>query len=419
VPLCRLCRSRFLIVPVAALLVIGLAAPHVWAWSRLRAARGDLARYHPEPAQAALASCLTVWPENPAARLLASRAARQAGDFEEADRQLRACQRAVGGTTEEIAFEWAMLQAAAGSVQAVEDYLNSRAEQDPTLAPLAWEALAEGYLRVYRILDAMTLLKHWLEFDPNNVRALELRGITYVTGKGLERGSEDFRRVLELDPGRDKTRWLLVRSLLGMGSFKLAADNLEWFDRKNPGDPEVLSRLARCYNMLGRGPEARQMLDTLLEKHPDHGVALRTRGMLALTDQQPAEAERWLRRATKQLPDDYQSQWFFAESLRQQDKTAEAKAQLAIAEQVRARSEKLSDFTSKGLADKPLDPALRYEMGLLLIQTGQQQAGVRWIEGALVLDPGYKPAHATLADYYERTGDTARAADHRRQSATE
>lgn len=404
-------------VGLAALALVALAAgPHAWAWHQLRAARASLAKYHPAEARTALASSLKVWPGRPSVRLLASRAARQAGDFEEADRHLRAAQRATGGPSDEVAFEWALLQAAAGNIWDVDEYLQRRADQDPGLAPLAWEALAEGYLRVFRTADAMACLDHWLQRDPDNVRALELRGLTYVTGKGVKRGSDDFRRALELDPSRVETRGQLARCLLDLGGYEEALPLLERLAREKPDDPEILSRLARCQNMVGRADDARRVLDGVLAAHPDNPTALRTRGQFALADGNPAEAEGWLRRAAGAAPNDYQTQWLLFQALQQQNRAAEAREQLRVAEDVKDRTERLGELRSRRLGEHPLDPALHYEMGMLLIRTGRPDQGELWLQSALSLDPNYAPAHSALADLYERAGKAAEAADHRRKA---
>lgn len=400
----------------ACAIVLCLGAPQAWAWHHLRNGKAALDRHHPEEARDEFAAALKVWPDRPSVQLLASRAARQADDFAEAERHLRAAHRAAGGPTDDIAFEWALLRAAAGDVWGVDEYLQRRADADPALAPLAWEALAEGYLRVYRTLDAMACLDHWLQLDPDNVRALELRGMTFVTGKGVTRGADDYRRVLQLDPSREQTRWRLVLCLLDLGGYEEALPHLERLAGERPDDPEVLARLARCQNMLGRRDAARQTLDRVLAGHPEDAAALRTRGQFALADRDPAEAEAWLRRAVAADPTDYQSQWFLFQALQQQGKAAEARAQLQVAEDVKDRTERLSELRSRKLTERPLDPALHYEMGLLLIRTGSPTEGEAWLKSALALDPDYAPAHAALADLYEKAGKPAEAAEHRRKA---
>ena len=401
---------------LAALLVLCLAAPQAWAWYHLRAAKSRLAKYHPEDARTALDATLKVWPGRPSVHLLASRAARQAADFDAAERELRTAQRLNGGSSDEIAFEWALLQAAGGNVREVDEYLQKQAEKSKEHAALSWEALADGYLRLYRTLDAMACLEHWLARDPNNVRAIELRGITYVTGKGVQRGAEDFRRVLELDPTRQTTRVRLSICLLDLGSYAEAAPLLEQLARERPGDVEVSTRLARCQQMLGRPDDARRTLDEALKLHPENGRALRTRGQFALSSNPPqlAEAEGYLARAAAALPDDYQAQWFYAEVLRLQGKLDQSRAQVKKAEEVKERAERVVELRSRKLAEQPLDPALHVEMGTLLTRTGHAEAGAKWMLSALSLDPDFRPAHAALATFYDGTGDKARADEHRR-----
>jgi tetratricopeptide (TPR) repeat protein len=408
-----------LITLLVVLLLLGLGGPQAWAWSQLHAARSDLARYHPEAAQGHLASCLRVWPGSVEAHLLASRAARQRGDFGEAEQQLRACQRLLDGTSDDVALEWALLQAAGGNLDEVEQFLQARTDETPELARLVWEALAEGYIRRYRILDAMACLDHWLQLDPDNLRARELRGLAYQNGKSAVKGADDFQRVLEQDPTREDTRWRLVLCLLSMGSYDQALGHLEQIARRRPDDPEVQVRVARCHSMLGRGDQARQLLDAVLAAHPEHGLALRTRGQLALADRQPERAERWLREAARLWPNDYQAQWLLYQALQQQNKGEEAKAQLARTEEVKDRAERLGELTSRKLSEQPLDPALHYEMGVLLLRSGQPAAAENWLLRALSLDPDYRPAHAALADYYAGRGDAGRAAEHRRQAGEE
>ena len=408
-------RRSFLLAAAAAA-VVGLTAPQAFAWYHLRGGKAALSRYHPAAARADLAAALRVWPDRPDVHLLASRAAWQDGDFAAADRHLRAARRAAGGASDDIAFEWALIQAAGGNVWQVDEYLQRRAAEDPGRAALAWEALAEGYLRLYRTLDAMACLEHWLELDPDNVRALDLRGMTFVTGKGVQRGSEDYRRVLQLDPSRDQTRWRLILCLLDLGGYEEALPLLEQVARERPDDPDVAARLARCQNMLGRGAAARRLLEGVLARHPDHATALRVRGQFALADGDAVEAERWLRRAVAAAPNDYQAQWLLFQALQQEDKRDEAAARLKVAEEVKDRGERLVELRSRTLAERPLDPALHYEMGVLLVRAGHPDQGEWWLKSAVGLDPAYAPAHAALADLYERAGDAARAAEHRKRA---
>jgi predicted Zn-dependent protease len=168
--------------------------------------------------------------------------------------------------------------------------------------------------------------------------------------------------------------------------------------------------------MLDRGKQAREILDGVLEEHPEHALALRTRGQFAITDREPARAEVWLRRAAKVWSDDYQTHWLLVQALQQQNKTEQAQAELHKAEEIKDRIERLSDLRSRKMSEQPLDPALHCEMGVLLLRGGYKELGERWLKSALNLNSDYKPAHAALAEYYQQQGDTQRAAEHRRRA---
>ncbi len=401
----------------AAVLVGSLAAPQAWAWYRLRTARALLARHEPQAAREALGACAGVWGSRPSVRLLACRAAWQSGDADAAVAELRAAQRLTGGATDETAFEWALIRAFTGNVREVEGYLQRRADQTPDGAALVWEALAVGYLRAYRMPDAMDCLTAWLRADPDNVRALELRGATFVAGRGVSRALEDFRRVLELAPGRSETRWRLIDALLALGKYEEATEHLERFAREQPKDPAVAVRLTRCYVMIGRGPDAQRLIDEVIADRPDDAACLRTRGQIELATGRPAEAERTLRRAAELRPRDYQTQQLLFQAYQQQGKGDEARAQLRVAEGVRNQSERISELTSHKLAEAPLDPAVHYELGKLLVETDRAETGERWLLTALSLDPDHRPSHAALAAYYAGRGDKAKAEFHAARAA--
>ena len=74
-----------------------------------------------------------------------------------------------------------------------------------------------------------------------------------------------------------------------------------------------------------------------------------------------------------------------------------------------------ADYWDKVRGDE-LDPGLALITFDAAVNNGASQA-VRWLQGALNRDPRYGPAHAALADYYERTGAAALAAQHRRLAA--
>ncbi len=409
-------RPRRLLAVLLALAGLCLAAPNLWAWYQLRAARAELARYHFAAARGHLDRCLRVWPGSVEAHRLASRAARQAGDLAEAARQLRECQRLRPGKSDEITLEWALLQAAGGPPDEVEEYLHGRAAQAPAEAPLIREALAVGYSRVYRVLDALAELDRWLGQSPDDVQALVTRGNLYYKVGAAQSAAADFRRAVELDAGRDDARWGLAVSLVEIGRYQEALTQLEWLRPRRPDDPELLVRVARCQARLGRRDEARRLLEGVLAAHPDDGPALTNLGQLLVQAGQLEEAEGVLRRAARGQPDSYAAHWALYDCLNRRHKSAEARAQLAAADAIKDRAAQIAEITTRQMSSRPHAPELHCKLGKLFLQGGQSEAGESWLLSALRQDPNYRPAHAALADYYGQRGDAEKAELHRRQA---
>jgi predicted Zn-dependent protease len=333
--------------------------------------------------------------------------------------ELRETRRAAGNTTPELAFEWALLQAVDGNVADVGEYLQRRADADPGLQRTVWEALAEGYLAVYRANDAYTVAQQWASRFPDDPRALELRGRAAIQGRGrgLTLGADDLRQVLTRDPTRTKARTTLSITLLELGRFDEAIAEFERLAREQPDLPDHRVRLARCQKMTDRPARAVELLDEVLRTHPDHGLALRTRGQFALSDLQTVEATGWLRRAVEALPNDYQSHYLYYQALLQAGQTAAAAEQLQRSETVKQQTVQLAELRTRRLAERPLDPTPSTEMGSLLLTTGNTVQGLRWLDVALSLDPGFRPAHEVLARHFEKAGNREQAESHRRQAA--
>src|SRR5205823_8745018 len=181
----------------------------------------------------------------------------------------------------------------------IETFLIGQINSSASNAALIQEALAEGYTRTYRVLDALKSVNHWLLGDPNNLRALMLRGNTHWQINALLKAVPDYRKVIERDPEQDEIRWRLALCLLETGQYSEALKHFEEMARRKPGDVEVNVRLARCQYLMGERPKSRKLLQSVLDEQPDNGTALRTRGQINLMDGRIDEAEGGLRHANR------------------------------------------------------------------------------------------------------------------------
>jgi tetratricopeptide (TPR) repeat protein len=397
-------RKRLRLLALVALVVAAgfFGAAQLWAWYHFEAGEAALAQFETEPARVHLRQCLRVWPRSAVAHLLASRAERRGGDFVAAEQHLDLCRKyADAGVVDATAFEWALLQAAAGNLATVEESLQARLLKRPGDAPLIWEALAEGYRRNYRMPEALRCFDTWLHFEPNNTHALFLRGELHRQVGALNRARDEYRRVVELDPSHREAQRHLARCLVQVGRYQEAAEHLDGLLQQMPGDPDLLTLKARSQYDQGQRQEAIASLDEALREHPDYGPALQERGRTALAAEQFAEAEKWFREAERALPYSYEATWGLYQALQGQQKTEQAKVHLAKAQQLKNAYERIHEIQTHEMTLHPDDASLQAELGERLAQTGQSEAGQYWLQSALQLNPGLPAARAALARLHD------------------
>jgi predicted Zn-dependent protease len=410
-------RRRFWLAVAAGAVVLSIASPFVWAAYHAYAAQTALARYHSDEAQTHFRACLSVWPWSRSLHLhlLAARAARREGDFAEADRLLHQCQDDPKSRSQEAVLEWAMLRAAMGDLDKAEQLRNA-ARRDPQLIPLVCEALAEGYLTMSRLLEGLSSTDDWLRREPNNPQAWFVRGKIDRQAGFVQDAANDYQHVLDVDPERTEARWWLAFAQLDIGRYEQAYQNLLIVQRQRPNDAELRVHKAMCLRWLDQRPEACRLLDEVLVEQPDHGLALRTRGEIALDGGRFDEAEPFLRRAAQALPYDQKAQNALWECFRQQGKTEEAEAQRERRDVLYERRTRQTTIQTRLLPQKPDDLALQCELGKLDLQLGAPQVGEAWLLNVLRLDPNYLPALEALAQHYQERGDRQRAEEYRRRA---
>lgn len=407
-----------LIFLAIGILVLAAVAPYIWAGYHAYAAKDAWKRYHSSEALAHFDACLKIWPWSQSTRLhlLAAQAARREGNFDRAGELIHECQDTLHDESPEAVLEWAMLRAARGDLDATIGPLRQAGRQQPDVLPLVYEALAEGYVIMSRILDAVRATDAWLALQPDNPQAWFVRGKIHRQIGAAQAIAADYRRVLELDPERTEARWWLALALIEIGRYQEANQQLEIYGHSHPQDVEVQVRRAICLGRLERAEEARRLLDGVLVEHPHHGLALLTRGQILMADEHYAEAEPWLRDAAGVLPYDLKTQNALWECLRQQGKTQEAEAQRERTESLRELRTQQSEILTRLMQQRPDDPALHCKLGTLYLRLGSPQMGEAWLLSALRLDVYYAPALEELAKYYQKLGDNERAEEYRRQA---
>jgi len=413
-------RRRRLTLLVLVLVLLGAGTTGVVLWLRYqrRAAEQALDRSAFDEAQHHLDLYLRVYAGDAAVRLLAARTARRRDAYDEAENHLAACLRHEG-MTEPVALERLLLTAQQGDLGDMEGLLQARTGPGNPEAGLVLEALAKGYLNRAWEADALACLDRLLDRAPQDARAWLMRA-RIGEGRALRGETEhetealhDYEKAVALNPSFE-ARLGLASALYRSGRPWEALSEYERLRQERAADPEVLLGLARCRYNLHEVDEARRLLDVLLEQHPDHPAALLERGRLALHAGELAEAEGWLSRADALAPPcDCEALRLLGRCLEAGHKDEEARR---CADRLREREADVLRVDRRVLQANrnPDDVALRYQIALDQMRLGRERDGLAALFLVLEQQPRYGPAHAALAEYFERTGQPARAARHRR-----
>jgi tetratricopeptide (TPR) repeat protein len=412
-------KRAFLVLALGLALLAGgwYARVHYWLPRKsLGEAELALKQREFERARLELEKCLLAWPKDPRVYFLLARTARRAGDLDQAERHLRQCEQLQGGRSDprlgDTRLEKVLILAQRGEIAEAERFLRRRIQEGHPDRLLILETLSWEFMGRNRLSEALSLLNLWLEEQPDDYEALVRRGWVEEHMFDMDKAADDYRKALALRPERDNVRQRLTEVLLARNRTTDALAEAEELLRRQPDNPEANYCYARCLRLLGRTQAAEQLLDRLLAGQPRHAKALGMRAELAIEAGRDQEASKLLARAVELDPSDQSLKYTLLLCLNRLGRTKEAKSVEAKMAESAAEIKRM-DKLVREVNQKPNDPALRYEAGMIFLRNGFTQDGLHWLSTALDVDPNHRPTHQALADYFERTGDESRARPHR------
>jgi predicted Zn-dependent protease len=340
------------------------------------------------------------------------------GDLTAAEAHLTRCLELQDGATELVQLEFLLMRVQGGEVDELAPALIDAVEKGHAESPVILETMAGAYLTRLRYKPAHACLSKWIEIQPHAVKAYHLRGWTLERLNNHKAATADYHRALELDPDLIPVRLRVVEMLLEDKQAPEALPHLERLVRQAPDNPQVQARLGMCRFLQGRSEEARRLMEAAVVHLPRDPALLVTLANLDLQEGRAVDAERRLRAVLATDQSDTEALFVLASALQLQGRTKEAADVLADYEKKRAIVDRINDLL-KDAADSPTAKPDDYaEIGQLFFQIGREKFGAYWSELALERDPGNQKAHTAMAEYYDRKGDAANAAIHRRQIRT-
>jgi tetratricopeptide (TPR) repeat protein len=144
---------------------------------------------------------------------------------------------------------------------------------------IALDNLASAYRQQKRWDEARRVLDHALSVSPDNPEANYSLGMVYAQTNDNQRAYEYLQRALQARPEYPEALNNLGVLYLHMARRDDAVKSFEECMRTAPEFDQAYLNLARVYALEGDRDRAREVLQALLSRHPDHAVAKK-----ALTD---------------------------------------------------------------------------------------------------------------------------------------
>ncbi len=393
---------------------------------RLRSAPSmDGARFHLQHAQNALAgrdyglakahleAALEAAPLSAEANFVMARTCRRLDDPAGWSLYLRKAG-ILGWPQNQIELELRLKEAQTGNTWKVEeglvDELNSKTPEQAIIL----EALVKGYLENDRFKDAHRLAEAWVHDHPEDWQARLYRGRAFQQGVRFQEAITDYEYVLQVRPDQPQAQFWLAETLVSDRQYAPALENFQAFLRAHPDAPESPQAhlaLANCRYSLGEVETARSLLDDLLSKREDYTAALLLRAQIEQAES-PDKALPWLLKAEATAPNDQQVLHLLVLALRALKRDDEAQKYDERLENNKAKLTELIKFKTQ-LLQEAENVDLRFRIGLLLLELGDEDEAAHWFQTVLWIDSAHRPTFQALADYWQKKGNRARASHYR------
>jgi len=312
--------------------------------------------------------------------------------------------------------EWWLMMAQAGQLLQVEHRLAgllSEADQD---GPEICEAFVNGYCLNLRFREALMLIAAWEADWPESAEPHYQRGNLWFSRSVWRDAEQAFRQTLVIEDRFD-ARHKLAQCLLQQHRTDQAESEFRVCLSSRPQHIPSLIGLGNCLTGSMRLDEARGLFKQVVALDADHFEARRVLGQLALSDNQPRDALRWLQPLADKWPEDWSIAYLTAQAFRDTGEQDEASRRFEMMRRAEASLDRLEELVEQ-IEQTPLDVEKRYQIGDMVLRFRSRKEGVAWLKSALLIDPTHQPARHALAQYYAAIGDEQLAKHYRTNSAS-
>lgn len=304
----------------------------------------------------------------------------------------------------------AVLDARSGRFGAAEPNLVRWLEQHPD-DPEVLEAIARGRIVDRRDTDAESPLNRLVDIKPSDLAIRRLRFELNRRQKYRELAFADGAFLLEKRPEDPELKHAVMQLAFSTGHFDVAMKLCDELLQEAPRSRELRTFLAEINRSLGNEQAAERGLDELVREDPDAFGPKLSRGILLDSMGRTDEAIPLLRDVFERDPSRRRTSGYqLGLALSKVGKSEDA-------EKVMREVQRLQDAEvfRDALLNRPDDLDLRLRLAKTLLRDGHTDEGIKLIESILTSMPAHQAANQALAEHYEKQGNHAAAARHRKK----
>jgi len=251
--------------------------------------------------------------------------------------------------------------------------------------------LAQAYLALQRIADAHSAFRRAARLDPRNPQfAVGVATCLALQGSAAE-AEHQLRRVAQEHPEYPLAWYNLGNVLRNQGRPQEAADSYRRAIRIDPTFADAHNDLGQVLHQVERFDDAEQAYRQYLALQPDSATGYFNLASLLVDRGRAADAVTVCREGIERCHGSAGSsdlQWMLGSALAHQGNLVSA----------------LVAFRTAAVSDPNNSRAL-WGCGVALLETGNEQEGLRWLERTLELDPDSSEFRHAMAGVYLSVGD--------------
>lgn len=355
-------------------------------------------------------------PRSAEAEFLLARIARHQQRFDDMAKHLENASQ-FGMNHQRLRREELLVLAAGGQLHGIDGELHrAMAAMDGDEIEIC-EALANGFAKVGRFDEAMSLLKAWSLDAPNDPYVHCRIGRIHEHFTRKDEAHREYRQALAKDPKCYEAAYGLARLLIEQKRMDEALE-LYRLCSELPQPVPALVGMAECLKALGRTEEARSMLEKAVQysdeeqtaaykmvgEAPERLIAATNLGTMYAEAGEYAKAEALLRRAVESNPRDLVARYALAGVLRSLGHQDIAEQQFEIVRNARKVLEEASTLHDR-VEENPTDVEARFKLGKVLLEYESERKGLYYLQSVLTYDPNHKPTLSYLREYETMSAD--------------